>query len=148
MPANKKDKPKKPVETPKKAPAKPEPPKKSLIETVPEPEIELTEADFLDEPEHPHQVVHVKKVDFAAMCEILHALHMAYMPGDKDEPNERFLACWHTCLVISGWDEGDFWQCYDGEDPCPVCGEEQGDVDEEDEVLALPPKPDPKKMAN
>jgi hypothetical protein len=136
MPTNKPAKPKKPKAEPKK----------SLIETAPEEEIELSEADFIDDFEHEPQYTHVERVDFAAMCEILHALHLAYMPGDDDEPNERFLACWHSCLAISGWAEGDFWECYDGEDPCPICGADQSEFEDDDVVPLLPAKPDTTKL--
>lgn len=120
-----------------------EPKKTSLIETA-----SNEEADDVDDEEYEHEAMfeHVNKVPFVAMCDILHALSAAFMPGKDDEPNGRFMAAWTCALALGCWSEEDFWSAYDLDEPCPICGGDMSDFDDEDEELPeLPAAKEPKK---
>jgi hypothetical protein len=126
------------VKTTSIATSKPfEPDKSSLIEP------EATEKGF----EHDPLWETIEKVSFLGMCDILHAMSDGFMRREtKDEaPNERFMAAWRSTLAIAGWSEDEFWMAYDLDNPCPECGGDLNDEDEE-ELPKLKPAIDP--MAN
>jgi len=133
------------------ADAKPEPAKKkSLIEAAPvvEEVIELTDNDIIDDEEWEHEPCfeHVERVHFHAMVDVLHSLSAAFMPEKDDQPNDRFIAAWHCALALGCWSEDDFWESYELEDACPICGMDMGE--EEEEALPELPVKDAKKLAN
>ena len=109
--------------------------KPSLIESVGS---DLDDED--EEYEHEPFFEHVNKVPFIAMCDILHSLSAAFMPGKDDKPNDRFLGAWNACLAIACWGSDKFWEAYDLDEPCPTCGGDMSDPDEDDDELPEPVK--------
>jgi hypothetical protein len=84
----------------------------------------------------------ISKVPFDDVEHVFHATHSAFHAegffNDLDaEVDDRFLAIWHTFLLLAGWTEDEFWEANENQaHTCPECAKEMEEHDEED--LTLP----------
>ena len=125
-----------------------------VVKAVPVPTskpFEQEKASLIENPEEVKEIVEhdplwetIEKVSFMGMCDILHAMSDGFLRRDT-KPNERFQAAWRAVLAIAGWPEEEFWTAYELDNPCPECGGDLSDEDEE-ELPKLKPAIDP--MAN
>jgi len=94
-------------------------------------------------PDDGDEEVIMLKLDFDEVEHVFYALHSAFHPeGFFDDPDaivdDRFMALWHSFLIMAGWTEDEFWIVNkEQQHTCPDCGKVI-DEDDEDEDLSLP----------